>query len=130
MIWQANLLDVAAGGSFYVGLCGENGVGPNGNLLGITDELAAINGYARQAFTRDAIGTPTVDVINGLAHTRSKVVTFAASGGDFSGVYSRFFICNVASGTAGLLYSFSAQIDPAILITDGSSEDVQYDFYW
>lgn len=130
MIMQGNNIDVPAGNNFYVGLCGEAGVGPTSTLVNISDELAVANGYARQAFSRDATGVPTLDVINGQAHTRSAVVTFTASGGDFSGPYSRFFVCNVASGSSGILYSFSAQIDPAVTITNGNSEDFQYDLYF
>lgn len=130
MIMQGNNIDLPAGNNFFVGLCGETGVDAQATLVSISDELSTINGYARQPFARSAAGVPTLDVVNGQAHTRSAIVTFTASGGDFSGPYSRFFVCNVVSGTSGILYSFSAQIVPAIIITNGNSEQIQYDLYF
>jgi len=129
MITQANVSDVSSGGNFFLGLCGENGVGPTATLASITDELSATNGYAREAFTRDTTGWPTQDIVNGQARAKTKTITFTASGGDFSAAYSRLFICNVASGASGILYSFSSRVDPAILVLNGNDEDLQYEFF-
>jgi len=129
MFVQANVSDVASGGNFFLGLAGEAGVSKTATLASISDELSTTNGYARQAFTRDITGWPTVDVVNGQARGRTKVISFTASGGDFSSAYSRMFICNVLSGSAGILYSFSSKVDPAILVLNGATENLQYEFY-
>jgi len=130
MIWQGGVADVVLGGNFFMGLCGEAGVGPQATLVSISDELTVTNGYIRTAFTRDATGVPTIDVINGQAHIRSKVITFTAAGGNFSGPYSRIFLCNVVSGSSGVLFSFSAKIDPPVQVSDTESQNIQYDFYY
>ncbi len=130
MIFQNSQGVVAGGGNFYLGLSGETGVSDTATLADLTDELAETNGYARQPVSRDATGWPTADVVNAQSRIQSAAVTFAAVGGDFSSSYSRIFLCSVLTGTAGLLFSISGKIDPAILIQDGQSKQIQYEYYW
>jgi len=130
MMFRADVADVAAGGNFFFGLAGETGVAANSQLNDITDELTVVNGYARKPISRDAIGWPTVDLVNGQGRAKSAIANFTAAGGDFSAPFSRVFLCNVVSGSIGLLYAFSAQISPAITATDGNTEPIQYEFFF
>lgn len=131
MVFQNDLVDIDPGGgeAFHIGLCDEAGVAADA-ILGDLNEIATANGYARQQITRDATGWPTETLVNGQAQIQSTTETFAASGGDFSLAFSRVFLCNVASGTVGRLFAISTKIDPAILVLDGNSELISYEFYW
>lgn len=130
MMFRDDQSVVAGGANFYMGLCGEAGVSDTATLADLTDELSEINGYARQPIARSAVGWPVLDVINSQSHAQTLSVRFQAAGGDFSGSYSRIFLCNVLSGTVGTLLSISGKIDPAILIRDGEFQDIKYDYYW
>lgn len=125
------LQDVAigGGGNFYIGLCGELGVAKNATLVSLADELGPAGGYARKLVERSAVGWPTANIVNSQGHGLTKTVNFAASGANFSAAYSRVFLCNVLSGTAGILFSYSAKIDPAVQINDGENKDITYEFF-
>lgn len=119
---------VAGGANFYLGLC--NHVPAAGdNLAAITDEPSGAGGYAREAIVRSAVGFPTISEVNGKFRALSVTVNFAASGADFSDAITRAFLCNVASGTAGILFGFSGQLTDALLIEDGQDYDVNYELY-
>lgn len=128
MIAQGSVADVAAGGNFYIGLCGDVN-DDTLTLATLTGEPAVSNGYAREAVTRDATGWPTISQVNGAWMARTAEVTFAASGGDFSTSIWRAFLCNVASGTSGKLFSISGKLDVAKLITDGTSFPMHYELF-
>ena len=113
--------------TFYVGLC--NQVPDNADVLtDITTEPGATGGYARQALTQDAVGWPTIDTVSGVPHAASKVLTYTASGADFDAVFSRAFLCSVASG-AGKLYGYSGALSVPITLLDGTSFQMQYEVF-
>lgn len=128
MLFQGDNSIVAAGGNFYLGLCNQTPL-KSDQLADITSEPAVANGYARQPITRNAIGFPTIEQINNETRILSLVVTFSASGGDFSASFTRAFLTNVASGTSGLLLAYSGAYDTPILLEDGQSQQIKFEFY-
>lgn len=123
-----NVSAVAGGADFYIGMLDETPV-ENLTLSAITTEPTAAGGYSRKAVTRDNTDWPTIATINGHKCITSVAVTFAASGADFSRTFSRLFLCSVASGTAGKLYSVSGPLVSPLLLLDGQSRQVQYRLY-
>lgn len=115
MTYQGAVDMVALGGNFYIGLCNNNA----NKVDDLTDivEPTVTNGYARQVASRDATGWPTVDSVNSIGRAQSKVLTFTASGGAFSAAVSRAFLTNVASGTSGKLFSYSAPFPSSITVS-------------
>lgn len=130
MVFQNDQTIVAGGANFFLGLCGENGVASDATLLSITDEPAVSNGYARQPIARNSTGFPTIDVVNGVKRARSLNVQFAASGGDFTLPITRAFLCNIVSGTAGILFAFSGKLANPITVTPGTPLDTNYEVYF
>jgi len=128
MLMRDDQTIVAGGGNFYLGLCGQTFTEAS-TLATLSGEPTATNGYARQSIVRSAAGWPTQDTVNNTARIRSAVVNFSASGGNFSTSIWRAFICNVASGTSGILFAVSASLSTAQLVTDGQTFSLQYDFY-
>ena len=114
---------------FYIGLCDQV---PNAadTLTSITTEPTSAGGYARIGIERSSVGWPTIDEVNGVKRAMSKIVTFAASGADYSGAFSRAFLCSVSSGTTGFLFSYSGALSVPITLLDGESVDVQYELYF
>lgn len=127
MIFQ-NVSQIAGGGNFYVGLCNQTPAEGDG-LTDISTELAVTNGYSRKAITRNAAGWPTLTTINGHTVLRSGTVTFTASGGDFSASFTRAFLTDQASGTAGVLYAYSGALTVALTLLDGQSFQMQYETF-
>lgn len=127
-IGRADVTDVSAGGNWFLGLCQET-PGETDTLSSITTEPTSAGGYARQAFERDATGVPTIEQVNDAFRMISKTLTFAASGADFSRSIQRAFLCNVASGTAGILYAYSGLLPNALTILDGESLPTQYELF-
>lgn len=119
---------VAGGGNYFFGLCNQI---PNetDTLADISTEPTVAFGYARQSITRDSIGWPVQEVINGHNLVRTKVMTFVASGGDFSVAFSRFFMTDQTSGLSGLLYGYSGALTVPLLLLDGESFTAQYELY-
>lgn len=115
-----------ASGDFWVGLCDEAASKAKG-MADITTEPVG-NGYARQAVPRTVTDWTQNTAINAEG-MKSKVVTFTASGGDFSSV-SRIFLSgeNTQDGT-GILFSFSGALPQPIIIADGESRDISYNFF-
>lgn len=128
MITQADVGDVAAGGNFYVGLCGS-AFAETDTLATLAGEPTVTNGYAREAVTRDATGWPTLLSVGGKWMARTAQIDFTASGGDFSTSIWRAFLCNVASGSSGLLFSVSAALPAAELIENGETLPMHYELH-
>lgn len=121
---ENNLLDVYfralnAPTNFYIGLANST-IAEASTLANIT-EAAASNGYARQLVERSATGWPT---LAGSVVT-SSTETFTASGGSI-GPVTDAFVCDVVSGTAGLLIVGTA-LSTTRTLADGESLDVSFD---
>lgn len=125
MIAQAAVGDVAAGGDWFFGLM-EDATGEASTLAGITGEPGATGGYARQAIVRDGVGFPTIGVNNGIAFAETETISFTASGFDFDKAIWRLFMCNVSSGTAGLLFAISSPLDAALTVLSGQTQNFNY----
>lgn len=129
MITRADVVDVASGGNFYVGLCDDNVVDSR-DLTTLTGEPGVVNGYARQAITRDAIGWPTISAVGQMFRALSAQVTFTAVGGNFDTAIKRVFLCNVASGTAGILFAMSGRLaGQPITVQVGTPLNIQYELF-
>lgn len=127
MAFRADNTIVASGAHFYVGICGPT-VAATDTLAGITTEPSAAGSYARQGFTRDITGVPTIDQASSVWRFQSALLTFTASGGAFDQQLSRLFLCSVASG-AGKLFSYSAALPTPITVADGQSYQAVYEMY-
>ena len=128
MIGRAEVGDVAAGGNFFVGLCSDV-PGETDTLAGITTELSAAGGYARKPIDRNSTGWPNL-VASGEAHKlQSLQVDFTATGANFSTMFERAFLCNVVSGTIGLLFAYSGLLPDPVQILDGQTFSMRYELY-
>jgi len=119
---------VAGGGDFYVGLCDQTPASSD-TLSDVTSEPNSDGGYARKSIARNSTGWPTITTVNGRKVIRSKTVTWTASGADFSADIARLFLTDQASGTTGVLYAFSGNLNAALTIVDGQSFSAQYEFF-
>lgn len=117
-------------GNFYIGACNQI---PNKSdtLSSITSEPSSAGGYARIAVPRTTIGWPTPSswTVSGESRILSAVETWTATGADFSAGFDRLFLCNVASGTSGILFGYSGQYSSLISLLTGQSQDLQFSFY-
>ena len=128
MIVQGDDTDVAEGGDFYVGLCGLT-FSEDFTLADIVGEPTVTNGYARTAVTRDNVGWPTIDLVGGVRRAQTADIDFEATGGSFSTGISRAFLCNVSSGTSGLLFSISGALPSPIIIAPGAPVPIRYELF-
>lgn len=119
---------VPGGGNFYVGLCNQ-APAETDTLASITTEPTATNGYARKPVVRSGAGWPDLVDVNGTKGLRSIVLNFVASGGPFSGPISRAFLCNVLTGTAGVLFAYSGALTIPITLQDGNNFDMQFELF-
>lgn len=129
MIVQADNVDVPSGGNWFVGLIGNNALDETSVLVDITDEVPVLNNYARQPILRNATGWPTITQVDPHHRALSASVDFEATGGDFANTYTRVFLCNVVSGTTGILYSVSAAAPAAIQISDTEIQSISYELF-
>lgn len=128
MIFQDDQTDVSGGGNYFVGLMGST-FAETTTLATLAGEPTSAGGYARQSLARNSTGFPTIDQVNGKYRALSAAATFAASGADFSTTFSRLFLCNVVSGSSGLLFSVSSALTTALLVANGESFVAQYEMY-
>ena len=128
MLFQGDNTIVAAGANFYLGLCNQT---PDKDdlMADIATEPTVTNGYARAAISRNVTGFPTIEQINTETRIISLVLSFTASGGDFSSSFTRAFLCTDASGLGGTLLAYSGAYASPILITDGQTQDLRFEFY-
>lgn len=114
---------------FFVGLCNQ-GPAHADSIVDITSEpTIGVNGYARQALAQNATDWPTISTQNEESFVQSKQVDFTASGGDFDAAHSRLFLCSVLTGTAGILYAYSAALQTATTVLDTETFSAQYQLF-
>jgi len=118
----------AAGGNLYLGLCNQTPDKAD-TMLDISTEPTVANGYAREAIARNITGFPTIEQVNGESRIVSLVLTFAASGGAFSTSFTRAFLTTSASGSTGTLLAYSGAYATPILLADGQSQQIKFEFY-
>ena len=128
MLMRDDQTIVAGGANFYVGLC-DQAPQETDILSDITTEPTTTNGYARQPVIRSVVGWPTIQKVNGTTGLRSLALSFTASGGAFSGPFSRAFLCNVVSGTSGILFAYSGALSSPITLQDTQSFPMQFEFF-
>lgn len=119
---------VAAGANLYLGLCNQTPDKAD-DMTDISTEPTVANGYARKAIARNTTGFPTIEQVNGESRIVSLVVTFTASGGDFDASFTRAFLCTSASGSTGTLLAYSGAYATPILLADGVSQQMKFEFY-
>lgn len=128
MLLQGDASVIAAGGNFYVGLCG-NTVAVADTMASIIGEPTVTNGYARAACTRDTTGFPTIGAVNTVIRAQSKGLAFSAAGGNFSTSFQRLFLCSSAAGAGGKLYAYSGALTIAYTVVNGTSYVARYELY-
>lgn len=127
MIFQ-DVTEIAGGANWYVGLCNQTPTEAD-ILADISTEPTAAGGYERQALVRSVVGWPTLDEVNGHTVIRSAEITFASLYDDFSASFTRLFLTDQATGTAGILYAYSGALTTARLIEADTSFVCQYEVY-
>lgn len=128
MIGRADVVDVTAGGNFFVGLCSDVPAELDA-LTDISTELTSAGGYARKAITRDATGFPNLTISGEAYKLQSLQLDFAASGADFNTTFTRAFLCNVASGMSGLLFAYSGVLPDPVQIDDAETFSMRYELF-
>lgn len=128
MLFQGDASIVPAAGNFYLGLCNQTPDKAD-TMLDITTEPNVANGYAREIITRDVTGFPIIEQVNGESRIVSLVLNFAASGGDFSASFTRAFLTTSAAGSGGILLAYSGAYSSPILLTNGQSQQIKFEFY-
>jgi len=128
MIGRADVVDVAASGDFFMGLCEEVPADAD-TLASITTEPTSAGGYAREPISRDGTGWPVLGAIGNAARIQSLQVDFIASGANFNRTFQRAFLCNVVSGTSGLLFAYSGLLPNPIQVDDGQTHSAKYELY-
>lgn len=114
---------------FYVGLCDQ--VPDNADTLSdiTTEPTIGTNGYARVNLAQNGTDWPTIDTADGESYIESKQCDFTASGGDFDAAHTRLFICSVATGFVGTLFSYSAALASSFTVTDTVTWSAKYQMY-
>ena len=127
--YLARLFQGSAITGFFVGLCNQ-GPAHADTLVSITSEpTIGVNGYARQALAQDNTDWPTINTQNEESFIESKQVDFTASGGDFDNAHSRLFLCSVSTGTAGILYAYSAALQEATTVLNTETFSAKYQLF-
>lgn len=125
----ARLFQGSAITGYFVGLCNQGPIHAD-TLSDITTEpTIGVNGYARQALVQNGTDWPTISTQTEETFIRSKQVDFTASGGDFDNPHSRLFLCSVLTGTAGVLYAYSAALQTPALVLDTETFSAQYELF-
>ncbi len=114
---------------FYVGLCDQ--VPDNADVLAdiASEPTIGTNGYARVNLAQNGTDWPTIATQDGESYIESKQLDFTGSGGSFDDSHTRLFICSVATGFAGTLYSYSAALATAYTVADGITWSAQYQLF-
>lgn len=111
---------------FYLGLTNASYTYTAASLATIAAGEPVGNGYARQPITR-GVGGWTVSTVGNYTKAEGIDVTFTASAA-WDKEWTRMFLCNVASGTAGIVFSLSKAIE-AQEVLSGDGPTVNYE-HW
>jgi hypothetical protein len=126
---QQRLLQAAIQGvtlpitAFQVGLMDETPA-YGANLASITTEPTAAGGYARQTLNANTTDW-TVNSSGDEYYAESALLTFTATGADFSRTFSRMFLME----SAGELISYSSPLAAPLLLLDTQSFQARYQIY-
>lgn len=112
--------------TFYMGLTNANYSYSSALLSDIAVGEPTGNGYARQPLGRNTTDWAFATVGN-FTKAESIDVTFTASA-QWDKAWTRMFLCNVASGTAGIVFSLSKAIDPQTVLS-GEGPTLNYE-HW
>ena len=124
--YLARIFQGSAITGFFVGLCDQGPIHTD-TLASITSEpTIGVNGYARQALAQNGTDWPVISTVNEESFIESKQVDFTAAGGDFDNAHSRLFLGSVLTGTAGLLYAYSAALQVAVAVLDTETFSAKY----
>lgn len=106
---------VIAGGNFYIGLCNTI---PSDEVpyASLEEPTIGVEGYARQAVTRDTVGFPINGEDNGEPYIESKSLVFVPTGSGFDKPITRCFIGLEQSALTGNIYSLSAPLPAALTL--------------
>lgn len=115
MILGAALRDESPG--IYLGLISGNPL-PQMTLADVIEPTVGVHGYARQQLTRDNTGWISIGWVGSEAAINSRLVTFAASGGNFDKAIQRVALFG-QSGQASdnVIYAISAPLAAPETIT-------------
>jgi hypothetical protein len=119
-----------AGGEFFVGLCGNAAVGVDATLVSITDEVPEVNNYARIPLERNITDWPLIEEIGDQMRVVSKEMTWTATGGDFQSSFTRIFLTDVLTGTAGNLISLSQPMTVPFTVVEDADFPARYELYF
>lgn len=108
--------DAAGNATLYLGLDARASLAEADTLTSLTSEPSG-NGYARQTITAATDWTVSQD--SGDYQAASATQTFTASGGAW-GAVTKMFLCDVSTGTAGLLLC-SLALTASRTLQDGDS---------
>lgn len=103
--------------AYYIGLDDRVTIAEADTLASLAGE-PGVGGYARQAANSDAVDW-TISIDTGDYQAKSKTVTFTPSGADYPTVRN-MFLCDVSTGTAGLIIA-SVALSQSRIVLDGDS---------
>jgi hypothetical protein len=86
------------------------------------------NGYARQAINTNTSDW-TVQEVGGVMQAVSKTCVFTCSGAPWTVAWQRAFLCDQASGTAGLVYAVSGPAPAPRTVNVGAGPPINYQFW-
>ncbi len=126
LLMASILQDGALPTSFFVGMCNQTPARTD-TLLSISTEPALTNGYARIEVPRNPVDWPVTGTLNALRRYATKNLIFTAAGGDFSLGFSRLFLATTVDN-AGVLIAYSGKLTQPLLVKDGETKTVIFDF--
>jgi len=127
MMFRGDNTVIAPAGNYWLGLTSLNPANfPTLEDAVLREPTIGVNGYARQAITRDATGWPTIINANGHVLFKSSELTFTASGIGYDKSINRLFLATVETGYAGTLFAISEPLPASVTVTPASPLTVQY----
>jgi len=117
---ESDILDIifrgaAAPSSLYLGLGTGSVPGDTATLADVVEPSGG--SYARVAVARNSTVWPTLALVSGDYRVDSDTLTFPAPTGNW-GTITYVFLCTVASGTSGRLWTVTA-LSPSLAVNNG-----------